>query len=169
DGGRAGLGPSSGIGGIRRGAWAQPRDASMRVWSTRPVRLCRMIDVTAMPDASRPHATSTRVAATSATRRGTPRARNLAMPPILRQLPSYAAVLPTLRPVTERSSRFAQDVPHAPQRVQQPLLPGVDLAAQVGDVGLDDVHVAAEVVAPDVVEDLGLGQHRARVDDEVAQ
>src|SRR5205085_11014487 len=34
----------------------------------------------------------------------------------------------------------------------------VDLAPQVADVHLDDVRVAREVHAPDVVEDLGLGR-----------
>ncbi|CPU65988.1 Uncharacterised protein [Mycobacteroides abscessus] len=45
----------------------------------------------------------------------------------------------------------------------------VDLAAQVGDVELDDVGLAAEVVVPDAVEDLRLGQHAARVAHEVPQ
>jgi hypothetical protein len=45
----------------------------------------------------------------------------------------------------------------------------VDLLAQVADVGLDDVVVAAEVVAPDVVQDLGLGQHPPGVQQQVAQ
>ena len=53
--------------------------------------------------------------------------------------------------------------------MQQSLLAGVDLTAQVGDVGLDDVDVTAEVVTPHVVEDLRLRQDRACVDDEVAQ
>src|ERR1700704_7007392 len=69
----------------------------------------------------------------------------------------------------KRSSRFTQDVSHAPQRVEQTLLTGVDLAAQIRHVGLDYVDVAAEVVTPHVVEDLGLRQHGARVDDEVPQ
>src|SRR6185312_17362250 len=69
----------------------------------------------------------------------------------------------------QKSARLTQNVADTSKRVQKPLLAGVDLAAKVGDVGLDDVDVATEVVAPDVVEDLGLGQHRARVDDEVAQ
>src|SRR4029079_7381516 len=46
---------------------------------------------------------------------------------------------------------------------------GVDLASQVGDVGLDDAGLTAEVVVPDVVEDLGLGQDPVRVEHEVAQ
>ena len=45
----------------------------------------------------------------------------------------------------------------------------LELLAQIAHVGLDDVAVAAEVVVPDVVEDLRLGQHVARVEHEVAQ
>ena len=45
----------------------------------------------------------------------------------------------------------------------------IQLLAQVADVGLDDVRVTVEVVAPDVVEDLRLGEHQARVLHEVAQ
>ena len=59
-------------GEVRRGACAQLLDASMSVWSTRLIRSARRMVVTAMPDASKPIATSTRVAATSATRNGTP-------------------------------------------------------------------------------------------------
>jgi len=46
---------------------------------------------------------------------------------------------------------------------------GVDLAPQVGDVGLHDGTVAAEVVVPHVVEDLRLGDDPAGVEHEVAQ
>ena len=45
----------------------------------------------------------------------------------------------------------------------------VDLAAQIGDVELDDIGLAAEVVVPHPVQDLGLGQDAARVAHEVAQ
>ncbi len=69
----------------------------------------------------------------------------------------------------ENQRGLAQHVTHTAQGVQQALLTGVDLAAQVGHIGLDDVDVAAEVVTPHMVEDLGLGQHRAGVDDEVAE
>src|SRR4051794_29512825 len=40
---------------------------------------------------------------------------------------------------------------------------GVDLLAQVGDIELDHVGLAPEVVVPHPVEDLGLAQHPARV------
>ena len=63
-----------GVAGVRRGAWAQPLEASSKVSSTRLIKLCRMIEVTATPDASRPHATSTSVAATRPTRSGMPAA-----------------------------------------------------------------------------------------------
>src|SRR6266498_4448415 len=65
--------------------------------------------------------------------------------------------------------RQAQHVADAPDGVDQRRAVAVDLAAQVADVGLDDIVVAAEVVAPDVVEDLRLGQHPARVQNQVAQ
>ena len=53
--------------------------------------------------------------------------------------------------------------------MDKPGLDGVDLAAQVRDVGLDDAVVTAEVVAPHVVEDLPLGQHPAGVGHQVPQ
>src|ERR1700712_2244417 len=43
---------------------------------------------------------------------------------------------------------FAQHVANAAQRLQQARLGGVDLATQVGDVGLDPVGVSAEVGRP---------------------
>src|SRR3954452_19950263 len=46
---------------------------------------------------------------------------------------------------------------------------GVDLLAEVGDVQLDDVRLAAEVVVPHAVEDLCLGEHPAGVAHEEAQ
>ena len=49
------------------------------------------------------------------------------------------------------------------------LAPGVDLLAQVGDVQLDDVGLAAEVVVPHPVQDLRLRQHPLGVAHEVAQ
>src|SRR5215211_4565897 len=117
-----------------------------------------------MPDASSPHATSTSVAATSPTRSGTPRARR---PAILLLSPETSD---GPGPSRKRSSpRLPENVADTAQRVQKPLLTGVDLAAKVGDVGLHHVVVTAEVVAPRVVEDFRLGQHRARVDDEVVQ
>src|SRR5271165_1226562 len=68
-----------------------------------------------------------------------------------------------------RSSRLAEDVTDAAKSVEKALLAGVDLAPQIRHVGLDDVDIATEVVAPHVVEDLRLAQHGARVDHEVAQ
>src|SRR5674476_931189 len=62
----------------------------------------------------------------------------------------------------EHVSRPAQGVDH-----RRPA--GVDLPPQVGDVQLDDVRLPAEVVLPDAVEDLRLGQHAPRVPHEVAE
>src|SRR5450755_4244126 len=59
--------------------------------------------------------------------------------------------------------RRLEHVANAADGVDQRLAAGVDLLAQVADVQLDDVRLAAEVVVPDPVEDLGLGQHAARV------
>src|SRR5260221_10078539 len=94
-----------------------------------------------------PATTWMRIAATSLTRRGTR----------------------STSPCTVTLRRHAKDVADATKGVDQPRLTGVDLAAQVGDVRLDDAVVAAEVVAPDVVEDLPLGQHPAGVGHQVAQ
>ena len=46
---------------------------------------------------------------------------------------------------------------------------GVELAAQVADVRLDHVRVAAEVVSPDVLQDLPLREHAPGVEQEEAQ
>src|SRR5262245_23129375 len=61
------------------------------------------------------------------------------------------------------------DVAHATQGVQQVRLCRIDLAAQHRDVGLDDAGVAAEVVVPDVVEYLHLGENPASIPHEVPQ
>ena len=55
----------------------------------------------------------------------------------------------------------AQHVADSPHGVDERGLDRVDLAPQVGDVRLDDVRLAVEVVVPDVVEDLRLRQHPA--------
>ena len=46
---------------------------------------------------------------------------------------------------------------------------GVDLLTQVGDVELDDVRLATEIVVPDSVEDLGLAEHSPWVAHEVSE
>src|SRR3984893_3910792 len=140
--------------GNRRGACAHPLDASISVWSTRLMRLWRRIDVTAMPEASKPKPTSTSIAATRLTRSGTPLGRCTGMPLIVRP---------------KGSSRLPKHGPPTTQCVKQPRLSGIDLPAQVRDIGLDDVDIAAEVIAPDVVKDLRLTQHGARVDHEIPQ
>src|SRR6478609_7068228 len=68
-----------------------------------------------------------------------------------------------------RSARRLEDIAHASHGVDHRLTAGVDLLAQVGDVELDDVRLAAEVVVPDAVEDLRLGQVPLGVAHEVAQ
>ncbi len=45
----------------------------------------------------------------------------------------------------------------------------LDLLSEVADVGLDDVAVAVEVVVPDVIENLGLGDNPALVDEQESQ
>src|SRR5689334_23416110 len=55
------------------------------------------------------------------------------------------------------SARRLEDVTDAADRVDQRRPAGVDLLAQVADVQLDHVRLAAEVVVPDPVEDLRLG------------
>src|SRR6516225_4588970 len=116
-----------------------------------------------MPETARPQATSARVAATKPTRSGSPRRTRLPIV-VLTATARYPAEPPSMR-----STRLPQHVSHSAQGVQQPLLPRVDLAPQIRHVGLDDIDVAAEVVAPDMVEDLGFAQYRARVDHEVAK
>ena len=72
--------------------------------------------------------------------------------------------------ITIVSSSPAPDgVADAADRGDQLRLGGVELAAEVADVRLDDAAVAAEVVLPDVIEDLRLGQHPALVDEQVAE
>ena len=66
-------------------------------------------------------------------------------------------------------ARRAQHVPGAAHGVDHRRPVGVDLLAQVGDVQLDHVGLAAEVVVPDPVQDLGLAQHPARVAHQVAE
>src|SRR6478609_4916540 len=62
-----------------------------------------------------------------------------------------------------------EDIPGSSHGVDHRLPASVDLLAQVGDVELDDVGLAAEVVVPHAVEDLRLGEHALRVAHEVAQ
>src|SRR6478672_1783646 len=58
---------------------------------------------------------------------------------------------------------LAERVADEPHRLDQRRAERIELLAQVADVGLDDVRVAAEVVVPHVVEDLALCQHPARI------
>src|SRR4051794_25983521 len=62
-----------------------------------------------------------------------------------------------------------EHVPGLPDRLDQGRADRVELAPEVADVGLHDVRVAAEVVAPHVLEDLALREHAARVEHEEAE
>src|SRR2546430_4051826 len=62
-----------------------------------------------------------------------------------------------------------EHVARLPDRPDQRRPERVELPAQVAHVCLDDVRVAAEVVAPDVLQDLPLREHPARVEEEVPQ
>ncbi len=139
----AGLGPSIGGAGIRRGACAQPREASSSVSSTRLMQV--VLQDRGDRDAGREQAAGHQHQGGG----DQPDPQRHASPAQCRHAPHCRRA---------HQPRFTQDVADAAQRVEQPLLAGVDLAAQVGHVGLDDVDVAAEVVAPHVVEDLGLAR-----------
>src|SRR4051794_13891546 len=86
-----------------------------------------------------------------------------------------AMVVSTRTPATTRarsdnsSPRDPQAVADAAYRVDQGGLDTVELLAEVGDVRLHHIGVAAEVVLPDVVEDLRLGEHPVGVEHQVAQ
>src|SRR5262245_43467510 len=61
------------------------------------------------------------------------------------------------------STRRFEDITRPAHRMDHRFAAGVDLLAQVRDVQLDDVRLAAEVVVPHPVEDLRLAQHPLRV------
>ncbi|MPM55030.1 hypothetical protein SDC9_101815 [bioreactor metagenome] len=84
---------------------------------------------------------------------------------VLSHLPGHGSGRSSARSLVGR----AQHVPRAAQGVDHRLAPDIDLLAQVGDVELDDVRLAAEVVVPDPVEDLRLAQHPARVVHQIAE
>jgi hypothetical protein len=65
--------------------------------------------------------------------------------------------------IDRTTTRGLEHVPDAADGVDQRLAVRVDLLAQIADVQLDDVGLAAEVIVPDPVQDLGLGQHPARI------
>src|SRR5687767_7415268 len=93
------------------------------------------------PVATRARATRTTSRATSVIRSGT-RERRVGGPTASSALTG------------SRAARQPQGVAHPADRVQEARFGGVDLAPQVGDVGLHDVRLAVEVVVPHVVEDL---------------
>src|SRR6201999_2838691 len=62
------------------------------------------------------------------------------------------------------TSSLAQHVADAADRVHEPRLSSrLELAPQVPDVDLERVGAGAEVIAPDVLEDLAAREHLARV------
>src|SRR4029079_13878679 len=65
--------------------------------------------------------------------------------------------------------RRAEDVTDAAHGLDQRRLEGVGLAGEVADVRLQHARVAAEVVVPDVVEDLAAREHTTRVDQEIPE
>src|SRR5215207_3293975 len=65
-------------------------------------------------------------------------------------------------------TRF-EHVARLPHRLDEWRTRAVELAAKVAHVGLDDVVVAAEVVSPNVLEDLSLRENATRVEHEEAQ
>ena len=94
--------------------------------------------------------------------------------------PTPARTSPTATSPTRASSRRrrsdtflvlarAQAVAHAADRLDERGTERIELASQIPHVGLDDVAVAAEVVVPDVIEDLALGDDAASVEQKVAQ
>src|SRR5262245_46543440 len=89
-------------------------------------------------------------------------------------------VASTTTPSTSRARRDSSDsrrsmslvfrrfehVARLPHRLDHGRPEPVELAAEVAHVGLDHVRVAAEVVAPDVLEDLRLREHTSRIEHE---
>src|SRR5437588_13096159 len=65
--------------------------------------------------------------------------------------------------------RQAQRVADAANRMDQRRLIGVELLTQIADVGFEYAGVAAEVVIPDVVEQLRARQDAPRVQHQIAQ
>src|SRR5258707_14905907 len=88
----------------------------------------------------------------------------------LAALPKLAVPAP-LETIENRDlrGREPEDVANPAQGVDQPRIDRVDLPAEHGDVGRHNAGVAPEVVVPDVVEDLHLGQHPVGVAHEVPE
>src|SRR3954451_15761396 len=81
---------------------------------------------------------------------------------------SPAEVMARRHRMARRSS--TQDVPRAPDRVQQPrLAAGLELAPQVGDEDLDRVRLREGVIAPDLVEQPLARDHDALVAHQVLE
>src|SRR6478735_3863531 len=91
--------------------------------------------------------------ATSFTRSGVRRASSAGAPTILAARDGRAEPDWDGTAVTSSPAGQAHGVADAAQGVDQPWLGGVHPLAQVGDVGLDDVRVAAEIVVPHELEE----------------
>src|SRR5688500_8773379 len=128
------------------------RDALWRSSSSCCTRLARVIPTTSAPD-------TTSAIASKAPSRMSSRARRV-----------MSVGRNEAKGKAGRSGGLgAKRVAKPSNRPDQLVVPGVQLAAQVADVRLDDVVVAVEVVLPHVVEDLLLRKHPLRVEQEVAQ
>src|ERR1039458_383077 len=83
--------------------------------------------------------------------------RSGARPDTRRRSPCQRCSLDVVVMANQLRGGQAQHVPDPAQRVDEPGLGRVDLAAQYGHVRLHDPGVAPEVVVPYVVENLHLG------------
>src|ERR1700735_4572139 len=86
-----------------------------------------------------------------------------------------AATMPTStrsrrrRSVTGLVRRWAQRVADPPDGVDEGGTEGIDLASEIGDVDLDHIGVAVEVVVPHPVENLRLGHHPPGIEQEIVE
>src|ERR671912_2372472 len=69
----------------------------------------------------------------------------------------------------QTSHRRAKNISRPAHGVDHRRPVGVDLLPQVGNVKLDHVGLAAEVVVPDPIEDLGLAEDAARIAHQIAE
>ena len=123
----------------------------------------------ARPPGGRPRASGRRGRAGTSAARCRSRRRPTSEPDRRERRAPRARAAPAARGATRHRSRGFEHVAGLPHRLDQRRAERVELLAQVADVGLDDVRVAAEVVVPDVLEDLRLREHAARVEHEVAE
>src|SRR5205814_5606588 len=111
------------------------------------------------PTADRPAATGTRTGS-DRSRGSPPRGR------MRRARPSRSTTAPAGTSSLLGQPERVADPAH---RVDQVRFVPIHLLTQIADVRLDDRRVAAEVVVPDMVEDLFLREHAPRVDEHEPQ